>query len=274
MKAALDTSERTSIDYLKKQRRRRVKRFGKRLIRGLNDFIAGQSVVGDRPVYPNNEPFPYLKPLEDNWNIIRTELDEILKHREEIPSFIEVSTDQAKIAQDQRWRTFVLYGFGTKFEKNCRHAPKTARMLEQIPNLQTAFFSILGPRYEIPPHRGVSKTILRGHLGLIVPKDAKSCTMRVEDKICVWEQGKLFVFDDTYQHEVRNDTDDDRVILLFDFDRPMKVCGRLLNKVFVTLLRMTAYYQEPRAKMPSIEDRFEAATKRAQANLEKLSDPP
>ena len=80
------------------------------------------------------------------------------------------------------------------------------------------------------------------------------------------------MFDDTYDHEVWNDTDDERVILLFDFDRPMRFWGRLLNKSFVSLLKLTAYYQEPKKNMQTMEERFEAATRRADQNLEKLAD--
>ncbi|MEQ1525107.1 MAG: aspartyl/asparaginyl beta-hydroxylase domain-containing protein, partial [Aestuariivirga sp.] len=80
------------------------------------------------------------------------------------------------------------------------------------------------------------------------------------------------VFDDTYDHEVWNDTKEERVILLFDFDRPMRFWGRLVNSTFVRLLKLTAYYQEPKKNMATFEDRFEAATRRANENLEKLSD--
>jgi aspartyl/asparaginyl beta-hydroxylase (cupin superfamily) len=79
------------------------------------------------------------------------------------------------------------------------------------------------------------------------------------------------VFDDTYEHEVWNDTEDERVILLFDFDRPMKFWGRFINSTFISLLKLTAYYQEPKKNMQTMEERFEAATRRADQNLEKLS---
>ena len=255
---------------LKKQRRKRVKKFGKRVIRGLADFLGRQSLVGDMPIHDTKD-FPFLKPFVDNWEGIRAEVVEILKHREAVPLFQEVSPDQMRIAKGNNWRTFILFGFGTKLEKNCRQAPLATRILESIPNLQTAWFSILGPGYHIPAHRGVSKGILRAHLGLIIPQDAEKCRIRVDDKIQVWRSGEIFVFDDTYEHEVWNDTDEERVILLFDFDRPMKFWGRVLNKTFVSLIKMTAYYQEPKKNMQTMEERFEAATRRADQNLEKLS---
>ncbi|TMJ39839.1 MAG: aspartyl/asparaginyl beta-hydroxylase domain-containing protein [Alphaproteobacteria bacterium] len=256
---------------LKKKRRQKIKKFGKIVIRGLANFFGRQSLVGDMPIHDDRD-FRFLKPFVENWESIRSEVGEILKHREAVPLFQDVSRDQKHIATGTNWRTFILYGFGTKLEKNCNQAPLTAKILESIPNLQTALFSILSPGYHIPAHSGVSKGILRTHLGLIIPKDAEKCRMRVDDKIQVWRPGEIFVFDDTYEHEVWNDTDDERVILLFDFDRPMKFWGRVLNKTFVSLLKLTAYYQEPKKNMQTMEERFEAATRRADQNLEKLSD--
>lgn len=271
MTDAPNTVPKTWTARFKKARRRRVKRYGKNLIRGLANFLGRQSLVGDAPVL-DMAHFPFLKTFPENWKAIHAEITEILKHREAIPVFQEVSPDQMRIAKGTNWRTFILFGFGEKLEKNCSQAPVTTRLLESVPNLQTAWFSILGPGYHIPAHRGVSKGILRAHLGLIIPRDAEKCRMRVGDTINVWRPGEIFVFDDTYEHEVWNDTDDERVILLFDFNRPMRFWGRLINSTFVKLLKLTAYYQEPKKNMATFEDRFEAATRRANDNLEKLSD--
>jgi ornithine lipid ester-linked acyl 2-hydroxylase len=261
----------TKVRSFKTARRKRVKKFGKRLIRGLADFLGRQSLVGDAPVL-DSKHFPFLASFTGDWQQIRAEVVEILKHREAIPVFQDVSPDQMRISKGTNWRTFILFGFGEKLEKNCKQAPLTTRLLEAVPNLQTAWFSILGPGYHIPAHRGVTKGILRAHLGLIIPEDAEKCRMRVAGTINVWRPGEIFVFDDTYEHEVWNDTGDERVILLFDFNRPMRFWGRLINSTFVKLLKLTAYYQEPKKNMLNFEDRFEAATRRANETIEKLSD--
>lgn len=258
-------------DDFRATRRKRVKKFGKRLIRRLRGFLASQSLVSNDPVLDSAD-FPFLKPFEEHWQGIHGELQKILEHKESVPAFEEVSSDQKRIAKGQQWRTFILYGFGTKLEKNCAHAPLTTRLLEQVPTLQTAWFSILEPGYHITAHKGVTKGILRVHLGLVVPDDRENCYMRVEDKKYPWEPGELIVFDDTYDHEVRNDTPQPRVVLLFDFVRPMRFWGRVLNWVFIQGLKMTAYYQEPKAKMKGFEDQFEAATRRAEKMLEGMGE--
>jgi len=134
---------------LKQQRRRRVRDFGKWARRWGRHYLARQSLVGDAPVLDNGQ-FPFLDRFTDNAPAIRAEIVEILKHRKDIPLFQEVSADQMRIAKGDNWRTFILFGFGAKLEKNCRHAPVTAALLEKVPNLQTAWFSILEPGYLTP----------------------------------------------------------------------------------------------------------------------------
>jgi ornithine lipid ester-linked acyl 2-hydroxylase len=255
----------------KQWRRKFVKNNGRALTRKMANFLGRQSLVGDTPIIATSH-FPELQMFVDNWEKILAEAKEIVKHRDAIPAFHEVSPDQHKISKGKSWRTFILYGFGERLERNCAQAPFTADLLSRVPNIQIAMFSILSPGFHIKAHRGVTKGVVRAHLGLVIPKDAESCRIRVGDQIKVWRPGELFVFDDTYEHEVWNETNEERVILLFDFDRPMRFWGRALSKTFITVMKRTAFYQEPKKNMADFEARFEAATKRHNDNLEKLSD--
>lgn len=259
------------IHWLKKRRRLYVKRAGKRVIRSLFGYMGRQSKVGDPPVF-DPSLFPELRPLEENWQVIRAELERVLAAKDALPPFQMVSRDQKRIAQGDRWKTFILYGFRYRAAKNCAQCPETAKLLDAIPGLQTAFFSILSPGYHIPAHRGITKGLVRGHLGLKVPKDRANCTIRVGETSNMWEEGKLLVFDDTYDHEVWNNTDEERVVLLFDIVRPMRFGGRLLNEAFLKGIRWTSYYTDARKQVDSWEDRFEAAVMRADA-LHIESDP-
>jgi beta-hydroxylase len=268
----MDQVQDSFFGQLKKRRRRLVKKTGKTFIRSMSEFLGRQSIVPDAPVLAPSH-FAFTDTLEANWETIRDEARAILEHRDKIPSFDQVSPDQKRISKDGNWRTFFLFGFGERLAKNCAQAPETTKLLEQIPGIQTAWFSILARGYHIPAHRGVTKGILTCHLGLIIPKDAERCRIRVEDDILVWQPGKTLVFCDGYDHEVWNDTDEERTVLLIQFDRPMRLAGRLFSKAFVGLLKMTAFFKEPKKNMATFEDRFEAATKRANAALEKMSEP-
>jgi beta-hydroxylase len=259
-------------ESLRRPMRRRVKRFGKRLMRRVAEYQARQGLVPDAP-FLDPALFPFLKEFEDRWEEMRDEAAEIVKLREHIPGFQDISPDQYRIATANNWKTFVLFGFGVRLERNCSKAPVTAEILSRVPKIQTAWFSILAPGYHIPAHTGVTKGILRAHLGLIIPKEREKCRIRVGDQIKAWEAGKVIVLDDTYEHEVWNDTGEERVILLFDYDRPMRLGGRFMNWLLLKLMKLTAFYQEPKKNLQDYEARFEAAAKRANENLEKLSEP-
>ncbi len=266
-----NAQQKSLLNRIKEKKRWAIKRYGKKLLYRLAKFMEKQSLVETTPIVPH-EQFEFLKPLVENWQVIEKEAREVLRYRDAIPGFQEVSRDQHRLAKGTNWRTFFLYGFGQKLSKNAAIAPETTRLLETVPKLQTAMFSILAPGYHIPSHTGVTKGVLRVHIGLIIPKEADKCRIRVGDQFRVWQPGSIFIIDDTYSHEVWNETDEERVILLFDFDRPMKWPGRLANAISIAAMKLTAFYQEPKKNMASLEDRFEAATRRASENLEKMSD--
>ena len=168
--------------------------------------------------------------------------------------------DQRRIADD-RWRSFFLWGFGYKVEANARRCPQTAEILSQMPDLVTAFFSILEPGVHIPRHRGVSKRIINFHLALKVPSGVGDCRIAVDDQIVRWQEGKCIVFDDTYFHEVWNDTQERRVVLLLQFKRPIRQPGKFLGDLFLALVRLSPYVQEARRNI--------AAWENAQQQMEK-----
>lgn len=252
---------------LKKPWRAFIKRNGKKAMRKIAGVQSRQSKVPDTPVI-SNEHFDFLTQFEQHWPTILEEARAVLKYREAIPGFQDISPDQYRLATEQNWKTFVLFGFGKQLMKNTTLTPKTADLLKAVPNLQTAMFSILAPGYHIPAHKGVTKGILRCHVGLIIPKDADKCRIRIHDEIVAWHPGEVFVFDDTFEHEVWNDTDEERVILLFDFDRPMGVFGRLLNRLLLQTMKLTAFYQDPRKNLETAEARLEQAIRANDALLE------
>jgi beta-hydroxylase len=257
--------------HLNNPRRKFVKATGKKFLRWAAGYQSKQSLVPDTPLVPNSH-FDFLEKFTDNWEDMQEEAKAVLKFRDAIPGFQDISPDQYRLAKGKSWKTFVLFGFGQKLEKNAEMAPKTTALLEQVPNLQTAWFSILAPGYHIPAHKGVTKGILRSHIGLIIPKEREKCWIRVGDTVTAWKEGEIFVFDDTYEHEVLNETDEERVILLFDFDRPMKWGGRALNAFFLWALKFSAYYKDPKKNLEDAEARMEAAIKNADAALERMAD--
>ncbi len=251
------------LDKWRQFRRGLVMNYGRRLLWAMDNFLGRQSLIGATPFFEASQ-FPWVKTLEDNWRTIRAELEEVLKVREHVPAFHQLSPDQARISKGDNWKTYVLFGFQHRAERNCKLCPETARILETIPKLQNAWFSILAPGYHIPPHRGVTKMLIRCHLGLIVPQQRDRCLIRVGDQYSPWEEGKCIVFDDTYDHEVWNNTEQERVVLFLDIERPLRLPGRLLGKLLLRGVQWTAYVKDARKNLDTWEDRLEAAVQRAE----------
>jgi len=241
---------------VRRYRRDKVKRVGKLLLRGLSRFIARQSLIGDQPVF-DKSIFPWTADFERDWLKIRAELDEVLKMRHALPAFHDISPDQARISKQDHWKTFVFYGFGIRVDANCARCPETAKLLDSLPHLENAWFSILAPGYHIPAHKGPTNGIIRIHLGLIIPRDRENCAIRVHQTRLHWDEGKCIVFDDYFEHEVWNNTDEERVVLFFDVDRPMRPLGRLVNRLVIGAIKRTAYVKDAQQRMQLWEKNFQ-----------------
>lgn len=220
-------------------------RVGRRLQPLVNRIVADASQVGDRPVHDTRD-FPWVAALEENWQAIRAEADAALYDLNAVPPLAEISPDHRDIAPAGKWRSFFLYGYGYREDANCRRCPQTHALLARVPGLNSAFFSVLAPGTHIPAHVGVTKAIMTCHLGLRVPAAAERCSMRVADRILHWQPGRALVFDDTYEHEVTNDTDEMRVVLLIQFRRPVRRSGRMIGGLFLWAVRRSRFVQDAR----------------------------
>lgn len=225
---------------------------GENSIRKLENLIGRYSLMGDATFFDPYH-YPWVADLEANWQIIRQELDIVLNNLDRIPNFQDISTDQYSITQDNRWKTYFFYAYGIKAENNCRKCPQTTRLIERVPGMKTAFFSILLPHKHIPEHRGPYKGVIRYHLALKVPEPATACKIRVGEDIRYWEEGKSLMFDDTFPHEAWNDTDDIRVILFVDFIRPMRFPFSWLNQLMIQLIARSPYIQSAKKNFKKFE---------------------
>ncbi len=201
-----------------------------RFIDWLRQRIAQASLVGDKPIFQNSQ-FPWVATLEARAPAIRAELMSLLADRQALPAFHELSPDVGMITSDDRWKTFVFLGYGLRSERNLARCPSTARALQDIPGLRTAFFSILEAGKRIPLHTGPYNGVLRLHLGLVVPDPPERCWIEVGGQRYSWREGQAVVFDDLYPHEVHNDTGGVRAVLFVDFERPCRAPVKWLNRL-------------------------------------------
>lgn len=213
--------------------RSRVERFASNIVRRTRPYHCEPSHfhypgLVEREFHDRSE-FPWLPELEAATAAIADEFQRAMaSERAELVPYIQYSEDQPlrqwkELNWNKSWTAIHLIQNGVAIEANARHCPQTLALLERIgqPRIAgrspNAMFSLLQPHTRIPPHTGVANTRLVCHLPLVVPE---GCWFRVGAETRRWEVAKAFVFDDTIEHEAANDTDQLRVVLIFDVWHP------------------------------------------------------
>ena len=120
------------------------------------------------------------------------------------------------------WSDVGLYFNGRENRANHELCPRTVAALRSVLDCVSCvrgsvYFSKLAPGSHIGAHCGPTNCRLRVHLGIVVPN---GCRMRVHEEVRPWVQGKCFVFDDSFEHEVWHDGDETRLVLICDIWHP------------------------------------------------------
>lgn len=230
---------------------------GGRILHRLEHRLLQSSLVPTTPFLPTSV-FPWVHELEAQWTTIRGELDEVLSYRDDLPNFQDISVDQASITDDDGWKTFFFFGYGFRSDANCERCPKTAELLERVPGLTTAFFSILSPGKHIGQHRGPWRGVLRYHLALKVPQPASAAGIRVGGEVAHWEEGRSLLFDDGYPHAAWNDTAGVRVVLFVDVVRPLRPGAAAVNSALIRAIALSPFVRDAKSRHQAWERRFEA----------------
>lgn len=114
-----------------------------------------------------------------------------------------------------------LHGTDNVSSEAAETFPFTWSVLNSIPRKYGhALFSTLQPNTHITVHTGPTNRKLRIQLPLMVPRQEASCRLRVGPEVCALEQFKCLVFDDSFQHEAWNDSEEPRIVLIVDIWHP------------------------------------------------------
>lgn len=174
---------------------------------------------------PND--FAWVAALEAAAPLMRREVEAVMASGQGLAPYVERNSDRPTrehaLLEDPDWSAFYLWKEGALVADNAARCPETvAAMIDlPIPRIATrspmVLFSVLRPKTHIPPHNGMLNTRLICHIPLIVPD---GCRLRVGNDTRTVEAGKALIFDDSIEHEAWNDSDETRVILLFEIWRP------------------------------------------------------
>jgi aspartyl/asparaginyl beta-hydroxylase (cupin superfamily) len=172
--------------------------------------------------------FPWLAALEAETPALRAELEAILATGGDgFAPYIEQHPDRPRSTNplygDSSWSAFYLWRSGAEVAENASRAPKAMQALAAVPmphiasRSPMALYSSLRPGTHIVPHNGLLNTRLICHLPLIAPS---GCSFRVGNETRTWREGETIIFDDSIEHEARNDGASIRIVLLFEIWRP------------------------------------------------------
>jgi aspartate beta-hydroxylase len=185
--------------------------------------------ISSQPYYPRRH-FPWLEALEAGTDAVRDELRAVLAQGQPLEAFLGPAPApagqcmlQATGAGEAAWDAYFFYRHGERYDAHCAQCPQTTALLDALPLVRIrdhapeTLFSVLTPGSHILPHTGVTNTRLVTHLPLIVPPD---CAIRVAGEEHVWREGHCVTFDDTYEHEAWNRSEQTRVVLILDSWHP------------------------------------------------------
>jgi beta-hydroxylase len=185
----------------------------------INTFMHFLSGTPSTPFLPSGD-FRELRIIQANWRMIRAEalrLQELQKLR------AAEKNDDAGFNSffKEGWKRFYLKWYEASHPSAERFCPHTVALLRSIPSVKAAMFAELPPGGKLNMHRDPFAGSLRYHLGLVTPNSDR-CFIEVDGQRYSWRDGEAVIFDETFIHWARNDTDSDRIILFCDIERPMR----------------------------------------------------
>lgn len=186
------------------------------------------------------QKFPELQSIQDNWQTIRDEALQLLQS-----GSIQQTADSTQAGHyDIGFRTFYKYGwrkfylnwYGYTHASAARLCPKTTEILKKVPCINGAMFSLLPAGGKLTRHLDPVAASLRYHLGLSTPQNA-NCAIEVDGTKYAWQDGNAFMFDETYLHHAYNNSQQDRLIMMCDVNRPTHSIGTIANYIIKKILK-------------------------------------
>lgn len=164
----------------------------------------------------NVEQTPYsnlVNDLERHWR-------EILK--EAVSMADEYGAEKEGLKLKGQWTQLELFTRGQEILGRCKKAPVTCAVIRKEAAAKNCRrgqikFSALTPGTHIRPHVGPTNCRLRAHLGLT---NTEGAYLRVHNETRTWHEGKVFIFDDSFEHEVWHNGTGTRIVLIVDLWHP------------------------------------------------------
>lgn len=177
------------------------------------------SAVPARPILDVSD-FPELATLRQHWRTIRDEGLQLLDG-----GHVRAATGHNDLGFNsffkRGWKRFYLKWYGDALPSAQALCPQTVALVDALPHVNAAMFALLPPGGTLGRHRDPFAGSLRYHLGLATP-NSDACRIYIDGQAYSWRDGEDLLFDETYVHYAANETEQPRLILFCDVERPLK----------------------------------------------------
>jgi hypothetical protein len=226
-----------------------IEYFSMKYLQNYFNYMPKIAIVDNITLFSNkNKKFRIFKELEKNWKIISEEANKIelyapklnisrtiydWKDSEEYVQTIKNKygwingwADNKNKYGNSKWFNYGLLYYSNKFEENIKMCPRTMELLEKIKSyINICGFSLMTSGCIIEPHTddtGIKYNSLALHLGLNIPEPNETCKLVIKNNKneytnIIESNGKMFIFDASYEHYAMNQSTNNRLILYIDF---------------------------------------------------------
>lgn len=194
------------------------------------------------------KPYNYEAPdwvvsLLENYDLIREEWMKYSENHEGI-DIDELSPEQSELNKDKKWKSLVLFGYSYYNRSLEKDFPILFQCIKNNQsNINLVMFSTSEAGKIIPPHHGNNHSVLRLQIGIDI-REPEKCYLRVEDKKIFLKEKEMFIFDDTFEHELVNKSIYHRTVLILDYVKPHSFFYDKINRWSLKRMRKSKYVQE------------------------------
>lgn len=158
--------------------------------------------------------------LKKGFNDIENEWLAHFSSERKVVSLLNASEAYSHL-KNEDWQGYQLRYNGKFTETGLALFPKTVKILSELKPFLYAGglveFIVMKPGIAIPPHKDDINTSLTCHLGITIPEN---CGIRVGGETQNLKKRDILFFDNSFEHEAWNKSQEERVILLLELYHP------------------------------------------------------
>lgn len=178
--------------------------------------------------------------MAESHEMLRREF--LMIYDDALQEFKNIAQGQGKIVGSGKWKVYLFQAYHRKIPAHRAACPETTRLIDRVPSIVGAMFSVLSPGAVLTPHRGPYFGVIRCLIPIEIPDG--DCGMRIAGVEQRFKLGEPLIFDDTLIHESWNKTNQNRVVLFIDFLRPLPFPLNWFNRVVIRLIGYSPFIGE------------------------------